>query len=102
MVVVEKQGNTTLTVGAKNIQIGDLAPRETVRGWIWLTSSTWSTAYSDLRVTHDTGVAKMRPKILVDQRTITLQNFAAQAWIFVAALAVVRITRLGLCIGHCQ
>jgi hypothetical protein len=59
IVIWQKSNIPTLVVRQHDINLGDLAPKQSIDVWVWSSGSRWS-YYSGLRVTHDNGLAKLR------------------------------------------
>ena len=95
VIVIWKKSNIdTLVVRQHEINLGDLAPKQSIDVWLWSSGSRWS-FHSGLRVTHDNGLAKLRYAYTTSSFGKKLENFGTVVIFGVVMVATV----LGLLFG---
>ena len=93
VVMWEKSDSTALTVGTREVELGDLAPKQTVHAWLWSIASPYSAG--GVRITHDTGVAKLRFAYSTSKLGKSLESlggFVVMAAVMVVTLAILLYT----------
>lgn len=96
--VLWKKGDAvSLSIGNRELSLGDLAPKQTIHVWVWSVGSalSWPWPYSQIRVAHDTGIARIRLNYSTTKMGKSLERFGE----FVLFFGVIAVFFVAVLLG---